>query len=89
MITLSYIWYFRGDLIMKTEQIKIKTSFIKLDQLIKFAGISQTGGDAKYAVTQGFVKVNDEVCTMRGKKIYPGDKVEVADIAVITVVSED
>lgn len=74
---------------MKTEQVKIKTPFIKLDQLIKFAGISQTGGDAKYAIIKGFVKVNGEVCTMRGKKIYPGDKVEIADIAVVTVISED
>ena len=74
---------------MKTEEIKITTPFIKLDQLIKFAGISQTGGDAKYAITQGFVKVNGQVCTMRGKKIYPNDKVEISDIAVITVISED
>lgn len=74
---------------MKTEEIKINTPFIKLDQLIKFAGISQTGGDAKYAITEGFVQLNGEVCTMRGKKIYPGDKVEISDIACLIVVSED
>lgn len=74
---------------MKTEEIKITTPFIKLDQLIKFAGISQTGGDAKYAITEGYVKLNGEVCTMRGKKVYPGDKVEISDIASLFVVSED
>ncbi len=54
----------------------IKTEFIKLDSLLKFAALVGTGGEAKYAISEGMVKVNGEVCTMRGKKIYPGDKVE-------------
>ena len=38
-----------------------------------------TGGEAKYVITEGMVRVNGEVCTMRGKKLYPGDKVSFAD----------
>lgn len=55
----------------------IKTEFIKLDQLLKFEGIAQTGGHAKELINDGFVKVNDEVCYARGKKIYPNDIVKV------------
>ena len=62
---------------MKTEKVKIRTEFIKLDQLLKFAGLCDTGGFAKELVQQGAVKVNGEVCTMRGKKIRPGDVIEV------------
>lgn len=67
---------------MKTEKIKISTDFIKLEQLIKFAGITVTGGQAKELVLNGECKVNGEVCLMRGKKIYPGDKVLVLDIEI-------
>ncbi|MGI6108602.1 MAG: RNA-binding S4 domain-containing protein [Eubacteriaceae bacterium] len=59
------------------ENIKIKTEFIKLDQLLKFGGLTGSGGEAKLLITDGFVSVNGEVCTMRGKKIRPGDKVQV------------
>ena len=62
---------------METSKVKITTEFIKLDQLLKFAGLCDTGGFAKELVQQGQVKVNGEVCTMRGKKIRPGDVVEV------------
>ena len=58
------------------EKILIKTEFIKLDSLLKFAAVVGTGGEAKYVISEGMVSVNGEVCTMRGKKIYPGDKVE-------------
>ena len=58
------------------EKISINTEFIKLDSLLKFAALVGTGGEAKYVISEGMVKVNGEVCTMRGKKIYPGDKVE-------------
>lgn len=58
------------------EKISIQTEFIKLDSLLKFASLVGTGGEAKYVITEGMVKVNGEVCTARGKKIYPGDKVE-------------
>ena len=58
------------------EKITINTEFIKLDSLLKFSALVGTGGEAKYVIGEGMVKVNGEVCTMRGKKIYPGDKVE-------------
>jgi len=57
------------------KKIEITTEFIKLDQLLKFAGLVMTGGEAKEVVTEGYVSVNGEVCTMRGKKIRPGDTV--------------
>ncbi len=62
---------------METEKVTIRTEFIKLDSLLKFAGLCDTGGFAKELVQQGKVKVNGEVCTMRGKKIRPGDVIEV------------
>lgn len=55
--------------------IKITTEFIKLDQLLKFSGIADNGSFAKEIILDGLVKYNGEVCTMRGKKVYPGDKV--------------
>ena len=58
------------------EKILINTEFIKLDSLLKFVALVGTGGEAKFVISEGMVKVNGEVCTMRGKKIYPGDKVE-------------
>lgn len=54
-------------------KIYIKDEFIKLGQALKLAGLVNEGVDAKYAILDGEVKVNDEVCTMRGKKLYPGD----------------
>lgn len=59
------------------EIINITTEFIKLDALLKFAGLVDTGGEAKILIQEGEVFVNDEVCTMRGKKIRSGDKVSV------------
>ena len=64
--------------------IAIKTEFIKLDALLKFSGLCETGGEAKNAVQDGLVKYNGEVCTLRGKKVRPGDRVEF-DGAVIEV----
>ena len=59
------------------QKILIHTEFIKLDALLKYAGLCETGGEAKELVQGGAVKVNGEVCTMRGKKIRPGDAVTV------------
>ena len=56
--------------------IEITTEYIKLPDLLKLAGLTYTGGEAKVMVQEGLVKVNGEVCTMRGKKIRPGDRVE-------------
>lgn len=55
------------------EKITIETEYIKLDSLLKFAAVVGTGGEAKYVISEGMVSVNGEVCTMRGKKLYPGD----------------
>ena len=57
------------------EKIAIETEFIKLDSLLKYAALVGTGGEAKYVIAEGMVRVNGEVCTMRGKKLRPGDTV--------------
>lgn len=59
------------------EVIEITTEFIKLDALLKFAGIVETGGIAKLIIADGEVSVNGEVCTMRGKKIRDGDVITI------------
>lgn len=59
---------------MKEERVKIETEFIRLDALLKFAGAVGTGGEAKLLIQNGEVAVNGETCTMRGKKLYPGDR---------------
>lgn len=56
--------------------VAISTEFIKLQDAMKFANIVYSGGEAKSLIQEGEVKVNGEVCTMRGKKLYPGDKFE-------------
>jgi ribosome-associated protein len=58
------------------EKIQITTEFIKLDQLLKWANLVGSGSDAKHVIAEGMVKVNGEVETRRGKKIYAGDIVE-------------
>lgn len=60
---------------MKTEVIAISTPFIKLDSLLKFANLVETGGMAKEVILDGQVRYNGETCLMRGKKCYPGDTV--------------
>ena len=57
------------------EKITIETEYIKLDSLLKFAAVVGTGVEAKYVISEGMVTVNGDVCTMRGKKLRPGDKV--------------
>ncbi len=64
--------------------VKIKEDFIKLDSLLKLAGIASTGGHAKIMITEGQVLFNGEVCLQRGRKVRPGDSVT-ADGEIITV----
>ncbi len=64
---------------MEFSKIKIKEDFIRLDSAMKLADMVVTGGHAKIVIQEGEVKVNDEVCTMRGKKLHKGDKVEFED----------
>lgn len=59
------------------ETIKIREEYIKLDSFLKLAGVYSTGGQAKLEIQGGYVKLNGETCTQRGKKIRPGDKVEI------------
>ena len=56
--------------------LAISTEFIKLDAALKFASVVESGGEAKEVVQEGLVTVNGEVCTMRGRKLRPGDTVE-------------
>ena len=59
---------------METYTVNIHTEFIKLQDLLKFAGAVETGGDAKRIIQEGRVTVNGESCAMRGKKLRPGDR---------------
>mgnify|MGYP003290122986 CR=1 FL=1 len=59
--------------------IKISTEFIKLDQLLKFSGVAGSGSDAKMLILEEEVSVNGEIATQRGKKIRPGDIIQVGD----------
>ena len=61
------------------EKVKISTEFIKLDQFLKWLAIVDSGSQAKQVILDGRVKVNDEVETRRGRKIYPEYKVEIFD----------
>ena len=67
---------------MRTE-IAITTPFIKLDALLKFAGLTMTGGEAKELVQSGEVLVDGEVCTQRGRKITPGMEVTVGEQTLV------
>ncbi len=58
------------------ENIKIKTEFITLSQMMKMASLVQSGGEAKQLILEGLVLVNDEICTQRGKKLYKDDTIE-------------
>lgn len=69
----------------KVLEVEIHTEFIKLDQLLKFSGVAETGGMAKDMVLNEEVSVNGELCTQRGKKIRKGDKVNLDDIEIIIV----
>lgn len=73
---------------MKTVKAAIKTEYIKLDQLLKFIGIAETGGHAKEIVAEGVCRVDGEVCTQRGRKIFPDHRVEIDDY-IIQVVKEE
>ena len=59
---------------MESRTIPIETEFIKLEALLKFSGLAETGGHAKELILDGQVTVNGEVCTQRGKKLRKGDQ---------------
>lgn len=61
---------------MEIKRLSIKEDFIRLDSAMKLAGIVSTGGHAKTVIQNGEVKVNGEICLMRGKKLKSGDIAE-------------
>lgn len=63
--------------------VDIETEYIKLDSLLKLASIVDSGGIAKELILDGIVYVNGQQCTQRGKKIRPGDKVEIEDYLIV------
>ena len=71
---------------METHEIKIHTEYIKLQDLLKFAGAVETGGDAKLIIQEGRVLVNGEVCTMRGKKLRSGDRCILDNELILTII---
>ena len=73
---------------MIVDKVAINTEFIKLGQLLKFASIVGNGSDAKMLIADGIVKVNGVVVTERGKKIHPGDIVEVEGMGSVEVEAE-
>ena len=57
------------------EKISITTEYIQLESLLKLANLVGSGGEAKLLIQEGEAKVNGAVCTQRGKKLRPGDRV--------------
>ena len=68
---------------MEYKKIFIKEDVIRLDSALKLAGFVSTGGHAKMVIQNGEVKVNNEICTMRGKKLYKGFTAEFEDNGLI------
>lgn len=62
---------------MNEQTVSITTEYIKLDQLLKFSGLAYSGSEAKDMILSEMVTIDGEVCTMRGKKMRPGDSCEV------------
>ena len=68
--------------------VVISTEFIKLESAMKFANACESGGMAKSVIQEGYVTVNGEVCTMRGKKLYPGDNFSFAGNTYLICIHE-
>ena len=68
--------------------VVIGTEFIKLEAALKFANATESGGMAKAVIQEGLVLVNGEECTMRGKKLYPGDKFTFENITYLICIHE-
>ena len=60
---------------MRETEVRISTDYIKLESFLKLADAVESGGMAKNLIQEGRASVNGEICTMRGKKLYPGDQV--------------
>ena len=66
---------------VNAQELAITTEFIKLQDAMKFANIVMSGGEAKQLIQEEQVKVNGEVCTMRGKKLRSGDVFSFQDLS--------
>jgi ribosome-associated protein len=71
--------------VQNSQIVKIDRPFITLGQLLKEEGIIPTGGAAKWFLREHDVKINDELDQRRGKKLYPGDKVEIVGVETVTI----
>lgn len=69
-------------------RVAIRTPFIALDQFLKWAGVAQTGGAAKESILAGEVSVNGEVERRRGRKLHPGDTVDVGGQRLVVAAEE-
>lgn len=74
---------------MTEQEIRIHTDYIRLDALLKLAGMADTGGAAKVLIQAGKVRVNGEICTQRGRKLRPDDRVDRMDQEGVAVVREE
>ena len=74
---------------MTEQEIRIHTDYIRLDALLKLAGMADTGGAATVLIQAGKVRVNGEICTQRGRKLRPGDQVDRMDQEGDAVVREE
>ena len=68
---------------MEKITVSITTEFIKLDSLLKLANLVGSGGEAKILIQEGEVLINGEPCTMRGKKVRPGDVAVLPGVEII------
>lgn len=76
--------YREGELIM--ENIEIKTDVIQMDQLLKWAGIIESGGQMKFMIEDQVIKLNQVLVTEKRKKVFPGDILEINGVGTWKVV---
>ncbi len=70
------------------KEIKIHTPEIKLTQFLKWAELTSTGGESKNMIREGKIKVNGEVVKVPGKKLFPGDLIEVEGVMSLKIVGD-
>ena len=73
---------------MQKETVAIITEFITMDKLLKFSGVTDTGGQAFLMVEDGIVKLNGKLVTEKRKKVFPGDVVNIEDQIELTITKE-
>lgn len=73
----------------KVEAVSIRTEYIQLDQFLKYAGITQTGGQIRGFLEDEAIYVNETLCTAKRKKLFPGDIVEIRGVGAFAIVAND